>query len=380
MSFVDKFKKILFDDVEEGNEPSEQLPERTPKNNRVQEKHTSTGFIEYHHDDEDTITELKVPKEEEIVEEKKTFTFPQDIDYPIEEPEIETHNDYDDFDRDFLNVVQEESRFVKDVNSYNVNHEEKERIREVKDYRKMLSNENEEPTYEKKPFTNTPVISPVWGILDKNYKPEEIVDRTETLTKVNTGAVPRSYGPVSYNDQPLIQRRNKKVEVVEEVEETEEVEEAETPALKEELVELNTTISDLINDTVNPNFDDTADLEKEIESVIDEDIEPTHSLDDVVIKTDNYDEYEDIYENADDSSIKTKKRANNIIEDAFESTSEFDSINENDAKDDEEEELVDLESIVNKEPDDEDDSGLDNTIETDLFNLIDSMYKDNEDE
>ena len=55
---------------------------------------------------------------------------------------------------------------------------------------------------------------------------------------------------------------------------------------------------------------------------------------------------------------------------------ENDSVEEYDQED--EEELVDLDSIVNKTSDDEtdDDAGLDNTIETDLFNLIDSMYKD----
>ena len=36
-------------------------------------------------------------------------------------------------------------------------------------------------------ITVAPVISPVWGVLDKNYKPEEIVDKTEAMVKSNTG-------------------------------------------------------------------------------------------------------------------------------------------------------------------------------------------------
>lgn len=104
---------------------------------------------------------------------------------------------------------EEEIKLVKEVNSFTTEKAPQKKKREIKDYRKMLS-ADEEPSKEKKPFTNTPVISPVWGILDKNYKPEEIVDRTETLTKLNTGAVPRSYGPVSYNDQPLVQKKKKR--------------------------------------------------------------------------------------------------------------------------------------------------------------------------
>ncbi len=238
----------------------------------------------------------------------------------------------------------------------------------------MLS-ADEEPSKEKKPFTNTPVISPVWGILDKNYKPEEIVDRTENLTKLNTGAVPRSYGPVSYNDQPLVQKKK------------------EEKALKEkkeaELIELNTAITDLINEPIEeqPKVINKPKKvsERELPNVIQEEEVPKHSIDDIdddIIKTDNYDDIEEVNANYNDHSIETEEKANNNIEDAFESTSEFDSIRENDSVEEydqeDEEELVDLDSIVNKTSDDEtdDDAGLDNTIETDLFNLIDSMYKD----
>ncbi|MCH5167350.1 MAG: hypothetical protein J1F35_05595 [Erysipelotrichales bacterium] len=367
MSLVNKFKKILFDDIDE---ETEELPERSPKSKRVEEKKETTGFIEYHSDEEDTITELKLPTED-IAEASKTYETNQDDYLEVEETEENIHSAFNDFGMDFMGDDPEEIKLVKDVSSYNVNHEERRVERELRDYRKMLSNEEEDAVHEKKPFVNTPVISPVWGILDKNYKPEEIVDRTEALTKLNTGAAPRSFGPVSYNDQPLVQRKSKAKE------------EMETLSLKEELIELNTTISDLINDTVNPsieeNFDtQDIDMSEEVED------EPQHSLEDVVIQTDNYDNYEDIATDYEDG-IEKSETVNNNIEDAFESTSEFDSINESDAMVEEEtveeeEELVDLETIVNKQPDDEDDSGLDNTIETDLFNLIDSMYKDNEDE
>ena len=63
MSFVDKFKKILFDDVDD----NEELPERTPKGKK-EEKHESSGFIDYHNKEEyeeNPIRELKIPKQTE---------------------------------------------------------------------------------------------------------------------------------------------------------------------------------------------------------------------------------------------------------------------------------------------------------------------------
>lgn len=384
MSFVDKFKKILFDEETEEVEVREELPERSPKSKRTEEKKEQAGFIEYHNEEEDTITELKLPKEEMIEGEKKSFNFPQDIDY-AEESSSPSHSVFDDFDMDFMGDDDQDSKLVKDVNSFSVKNDDRRDTREVRDYRKILKTEEE--VREKKPFTNTPVISPVWGILDKNYRPEEIVERKDGLTKVNTGVTsPRSFGPVSYNDQPLVPKKAKKVEE----------EEEKNSSLKEELVELNTTITDLINETIAEVVEDNS-YEKDelaaIEESIQEEARPSHSLDDVVIKTENYDDIDDITRDIEASleaseGIEIEKEVINNIEDAFESTSEFDSITENDAKDEEpvfdseedEEELVDLEALVDKKADDEDDSGLDNTIETDLFNLIDSMYKDNEDE
>lgn len=373
MSFVDKFKKILFDDVDD----SDELPERTPKGKK-DEKHESAGFIDYHHNEEDEenpIREIKVPQEEKnenhVEEQINKFNFPVDTEFDREVPT--RSRNYEEMDVDFLKEEREEEiKLVKEVNSFTTEPEFSRK--EVRDYRKMLNTESE-TTHEKKPFTNTPVISPVWGILDKNYKPEEIVDRTETLTKVNTGAMPRSYGPVSYNDQPLVQKKSKtKVQ----------------SKKAEELIELNTAISDLINEPIEeevkkvadtPDVKAERDLDEIIESVETKKNVPTHTIDDIddeIIQTDNYDDFEEINTSFANNGIETDENDNTNIEDAFESTSEFESIRENDSEESYDEELVDLKSIVNKKEDDndEDDAGLDNTIETDLFNLIDSMYKD----
>lgn len=384
MSFVDKFKKILFDDVDD----SEELPERTPKSKKEPVKPESRGFIDYHNDEdeENPIREIKVPQEEKVapkVEEQiDKFNFPVDTEFDIPATSVPTRQrNYEEMDINFLNEEpEEEIKLVKEVNSFTTTSRETPRKeREVRDYRKILETPEKEKQ-EKKPFTNTPVISPVWGILDKNYKPEEIVDRTDVLTKVNTGAVPRSYGPVSYNDQPLV---NKKKEPRVPVKQPKKV------AQTEELIELNTAITDLINEPIEEERVVKPPIKKEKKEikkpVYEEEVEdvPSHSIDDIhddVIQTDNYDEIEEINTKVMNDSIEDTEIDNNNIEDAFESTSEFDSIRENDSFEESEEdsEVVDMESIISRPEatEDEEDAGLDNTIETDLFNLIDSMYKD----
>lgn len=396
MSFVDKFKKILFDDIDD----SEELPERTPKAKKEPVKSDGRGFIEYHNEEEEEnpIREIKIPQEEKttqkVEEQIEKFNFPIDTEFDVPETKIPTRQrNYEDMDINFLDdEPEEEIKLVKEVNSFTTTPKDPvRRDRDTKDYRKILEESSKE-VKEKKPFTNTPVISPVWGILDKNYKPEEIVDRTDALTKVNTGAVPRTYGPVSYNDQPLVQKkRPQKVEKTDLDKEALKKQPEKKFAQTEELIELNTAITDLINEPIEEEKEEiiktpVKKAKKEVrKSPIEEENDvPTHSIDDIdddIIQTDNYDEIESVDTNLEKSSIDAAENDNNNIEDAFESTSEFDSIRENDTVEednDEDDEAVDMESIISRpdEDDAEDDEGLDNTIETDLFNLIDSMYKD----
>lgn len=397
MSFVDKFKKILFDDVDD----SEELPERAPKAKKEPVKSDSRGFIEYHNEEEEEnpIREIKIPQEEKVpqkVEEQiDKFNFPIDTEFDVPETKIPTRQrNYEDMDINFLNdEPEEEIKLVKEVNSFTTTPKDPvRRDRDTKDYRKILEESSKE-VKEKKPFTNTPVISPVWGILDKNYKPEEIVDRTDALTKVNTGAIPRTYGPVSYNDQPLVQKKKpQKLEKADVVKEPQKKISEKKIAQTEELIELNTAITDLINEPIEEEKEEIIKTplkkaKKEVRKtpIEEENDVPTHSIDDIdddIIQTDNYDEIESVDTNLKKSSIEDSENDNNNIEDAFESTSEFDSIRENDtveeSPDEDDDEAVDMESIISRPDEDEseDDEGLDNTIETDLFNLIDSMYKD----
>lgn len=371
MGLFDKIKGILFDE-EEVDVPinSDELPEREPK--KV-EKQEVRGFKDYHSEEEveteeDTIKEVVIPKEEEEVEEvqpKRTFNMP--IDFEMEE-EVPLRSRVKEEDTlEYKIGVEPKRDVVKVIDTPRRNDE-------VKDYKKIIS-EKEETTF-KKPFRVTPIISPVYGILDKNYTPDEVVERRESINRINNNVTrPRTFGPVSYNDQPL-----PKAKVVE------------PQSLKEELVELNTTISELIEEAVKeevqtPSVEITrtevivSEPNRVIESVTEETVyNPVveevmiPEEEDIVIQTPNYDDIET-------SGIENEYIGNNSIEDAFESTSEFNRINETDLQEEKKEPPISIEEIINN-PDslDTDEDHLDDTIETDLFNLIDSMYKHDEEE
>lgn len=313
MGLMDKVKKILFDEDEiEVPVKSDTLPKREAK----KEEFPSRGSFINHHEqeeEENPIKEIIVPayEEKKEVPERRSFNFPDD----------------DDFD--FMPRIKEEEKVEEEVvrrREITPSHDEFRRVetqtkvsreyglQENKDYKKLIKDEEikikEEK--EKKPFTVTPVISPVYGIIDtENVE----VPKREEKEEVEVVQTRRNFGPVSYNDQPSIPREEKKsVEVLEKV-----------------------------------------------------------SIDDVVDEKDDD-------ENIQTSGIENEYLGNNSIEESFESTSELETINEEDSKF-VEGEKVDYtpQTIEESEEEKRENEKLEDTIETDLFNLIDSMYKDDED-
>ncbi len=375
MGLVDKFKKILFDEEEievpVGNDELPERPSKKIKNSKVEKK----GFIDYHHDDsfeEDTIKEVVVPKDEPA---KNNFNFPVDIDFETElrsrsryrdEPtgeiklvrkdseELAREEKRQDFfeespiDRDLYEMPKPREKVLTAVSQKTAKVPE-----QPKDYHKLI--EDKPSKDEHKPFKATPIISPVYGILDKNYTAEDLVNKKPIKREVPVpNEKTRTFGPVSFNDQPLPMKKTKEVVVVsrtvEDVkheEKTEPVEEKEP--LKEDLHELNSTINELITDTVQAR--DVEDVEPVINERVKKYAEPISSDEPEI-----------------DDGIEEEYVAHNDIEDAFDSTSEFD----------EDMNVKKNSTVKNDENTDVED--LSNTIETDLFNLIDSMYRSNEDD
>ena len=401
MGLLDKIKGILFDEEEvEVPVDDTELPERTPKK---QAKPEARGFRDYRGEDEvqeeNPIVEVKVPKEEVV----ERVVQPQEVQMPVQQAAPKGFNLQEDFDMDdfpvrsrgYEEITQEyrvESQVIRQPerieSRIDRNREPRKDYKElakvdtstrkneeVKDYKKIVS-ENKETTF-KKPFKVTPIISPVYGILDKNYTADDITERREQINNINNGITKtRTFGPVSYNDKPLPKGTGKILK---------------NNSINDELVELNSTINEMMEDV---KLEETREIEiRRTEIKVSEPTEVSAAVIQevrrpVVVKDsveDKFDDTEEIimtpdYDNFDTTSIEKQYIGNNNIEDAFESTGEFNKISEFDKS--EEEAPVSIEDIINnRDKLDEEEDHLDDTIETDLFNLIDSMYKhDDEDE
>ena len=395
MGLFDKIKGILFDEeIVEVPVTKEELPERTPKKEKREE---TRGFRDYRAQeevvDENPIVEVKVPKEEPIKEvvreEPKGFNLQEDFDMIEELPTRSRSYENDTQEYRVEPQVRQQERIEARIDRSREPRKDyrelakvdtTKRNEEVKDYKRIVS-ENKETTF-KKPFKVTPIISPVYGILDKNYTPEDINEKREQINLVNNGVTkkPRTFSSVGYSDQPLPSGNGTILK---------------NHNLSQELVELNSTINEMMDDvkleetreieitrteikvTEQPELKETVVQEIKKPVIVKEQIEDELDKTEEIIMTPNYDELET-------SGIENKYIGNNNIEDAFESTSEFDKISEFDRREETEEEHapVSIEEIINnRDKLDEEEDHLEDTIETDLFNLIDSMYKhDDEDE
>lgn len=311
MGLMDKVKKILFDEDEiEVPVKSDTLPKRETK----KEEFPSRGsFINHHEQEEENpIKEIIVPayEEKKEVPERKSFNFPDDDDFDFM-PRIKEEEKVQEEVIRRREVTPEYSEFKRVETQTKVSREYG--LQENKDYKKLIKDEEVKmkEEKEKKPFTVTPVISSVYGIINTENVERPKKEAKETVEIVQTR---RNFGPVSYNDQPSIPKEEKNnVEVLEKV-----------------------------------------------------------SIDDVVDDIDD--------ENIQTSGIENEYLGNNSIEESFESTSELETINEEDSKF-VEGEKVDYtpQTIEESEEEKRENEKLEDTIETDLFNLIDSMYKDDED-
>lgn len=165
---------------------------------------------------------------------------------------------------------------------------------------------------EKTTFRPSPVISPVYGILDKNYTKEEVVEKKETVVRPHSGEM--SYDYV---------RRKAYGTLEDELEDT--------------LTRVNSEIIDSVNE-----------LEKEINSIP----KSSKNIEDLL---------DQIEKNANVSIGELEEAAKDkLIEEEEEDTESF-----------EEETYVPKRAEKKEEVND-------NTLEHDLFNLIDSMYEDKE--
>lgn len=173
MGFLEKVKNMFIEEIEEEEEPikKEVIQVKIPKPVLDDEK-----------DEEEVKDKIKITKyddeeeEEEVEEEEKTVITVK----PEKKPFVPTYFDDEDF-KD-LKKDEEVEDIIKPKKEEPIRHEYgQKRYEQQKIVKPQISGYNgkkEEPV--KKVFQPSPVISPVYGVLDKNYKKEEITSKRKT--------------------------------------------------------------------------------------------------------------------------------------------------------------------------------------------------------
>ena len=183
MKLLDKLKNIFFEEVEE-EEEEEEIPQTFAKKVEIPKK-----VIKEPEKKEKNI-EISSPKEEIKKEEKTEIKEEKEVIKPKVEEEKEFPMMFDD--DDFFEDVKDDVKDTADVKTYrreDRNIEEKELYPGKKEM-SYIESVNSKPvtsytkTYyeekEKKLFKPSPIISPIYGILDQNYRKEEIITKRET--------------------------------------------------------------------------------------------------------------------------------------------------------------------------------------------------------
>lgn len=193
MGLFDKVKKVFLEDVEEEVEEKEEPVAKKIALPKTEKKEEKPEIVEQ--DEEDVIIDL-VDEEEPIapvVEEKrKVIDFSDEDLVPTQKRSRIDVSSYSDFPQgrrsDKRTEVPTKKEIIKEeFTEYDV--EDTPVVEEVvqpTSFEDVYGKEKpveEHGLYEgrnqKKSFTPTPVISPVYGILDKNYKKDDVVSKKE---------------------------------------------------------------------------------------------------------------------------------------------------------------------------------------------------------
>lgn len=163
MSLVKKIKDILFEEEEEYTEPI-----------KIKE-----DVVEFNA--EPKIVKIEPEKEVKIEQKEELIEVPKEK----ETPKIDNSFRFPDFDEEEFVSNMQRSRQNSNVLEY----EKKKNIEKRNEFTRYERVEKE--TIDKKKFKPSPIISPVYGILNQDYKAEDIVNRNEVASTINIDEVRR---------------------------------------------------------------------------------------------------------------------------------------------------------------------------------------------
>lgn len=431
MGLFGNLKKILFEDDDE--EEVSEMPTYTKEDIVDSSKNSDNGVvvepvveepiktsdrshftnvkrdIDLNFDETDVLGEI--PGAKDVMNEKKEEDHSVSISKMEEKKSVFPSFDEEEFERLNSRITKNENRVRKETQQAHSPHN----ISSVNEARRANNNFSATSTNRelrvdnndrykinndsiKKTFTPSPIISPVYGILDKNYTKDDIVDKKggmkrekvikpvvkaveknedslltektkETVVEVDIDSVrKKAYGTLSEIEKNLTKENSNRVKKEVELE-VPELKKDVKVALEEPIVEevSPVVVSDNVERVV-PSIEEQ--LENESFDVEDISVEEENaSLDKVV---------EDVIEKKDDLTKESSVKSNPKILDDLEKTSTLQIL------DDIEKELNSIKPINKDISVDTDDEELTtnntDTLEKDLFNLIDSMYVEGEEE
>ena len=147
MKILDKVRDFFYDDEDE----IEEVVKKKPSKN-IKEK---IKIIEKNEYNEKELEKQDI-SERELFKAERTFNFPFDVDDVEQTKEIK----------------EEKVQQVESYKPYNNEYKESKPL-SIRNYTKYEKEETKKE--EEKRFKPTPVISPIYGILDKNYKKEDLL-------------------------------------------------------------------------------------------------------------------------------------------------------------------------------------------------------------
>ncbi len=195
MGLFDKLKNVFFE--EEYVEVEEPEKEEPKEKVAVAKKIETPEFNEREKEEEKKEPERELREEKHEVKESLEFTkendfkFPMNFDdkdfevektmeifeQPIKEEEVEVQKEEEEGNTEefSLPIIEETREYRYEESSYNEPYTTREEKNEA--YHGLYEGIKEKE--EKPGFTPSPIISPIYGILNKNYKKEEIVTKRE---------------------------------------------------------------------------------------------------------------------------------------------------------------------------------------------------------
>ena len=220
MKLIDKLKNIFFEEVEEEDE--EELPQTFAKKVEVPKKVNKEPVIRKEVElpkKEDSFMEIKEEKvKEEVVEEKK-----EEKEFPMMFDESDFLEDMQPIElqeepKSRMEVYKRESREYNDDKGLYQGKKEMSYVESVNNRSTYSHTKNYYEEKENKGFKPSPIISPIYGILDKNYRKEEVVTKRETRVTNNYKRVDldtvrnKAFG----NDDEIIEKKEIREEKKEE--------------------------------------------------------------------------------------------------------------------------------------------------------------------